>query len=95
MIIDEQRIAAVKELAKLGYSFTLSGGWAPPPGTTHTSHFAAEADAMHALLVLRSDMLDGCTESSDDAIELELIADAAEAYEAKRWPNGKAPGGKG
>ena len=95
MIIDRQRIAAVKELEKLGYSFTLAGGWSPPPGATQPSHFTAEADAMHALLVLRADMLEGCTESSDDAIELELIADAAQAYEAKRWPNGKAPGGKG
>jgi hypothetical protein len=55
----------------------------------------AEADAMHALLVLRADLLGACPKSSDEAMELQLIADAAEAYEAKRWPNGKAPSGKG
>jgi hypothetical protein len=35
-IIDRQRIAAVRELEKLGYSFTLSRGWTPPPDTTGT-----------------------------------------------------------
>jgi hypothetical protein len=49
---------------------------------------------MHTLLVLRADKLAGCTEDSDEAIELALIADAAEVYEAKRWPNGKESGGK-
>jgi hypothetical protein len=96
-IIDRQRIAAVKELEKLGYSFTPAAGWSLPPGTTgnQASHFAADADAMHVLLVQRADKLDGCTEGSEEAIELQHIADAAEAYEAKRWPNGKEPGGKG
>jgi hypothetical protein len=50
---------------------------------------------MHALLVLRADKLEGCTEGSEEAIDLAHIADAAEAYEAKRWPNGKEAGGKG
>jgi hypothetical protein len=38
---------------------------------------------------------EGCTEGSEEAIELELIADATECYEAKRWPKGYEPGGKG
>lgn len=50
---------------------------------------------MHALLVLRADKISGCTEGSDEATELELITNAAEAYEAKRWPNGKEADGKG
>jgi hypothetical protein len=55
----------------------------------------AEADAMHSLLVLRADRLGGCTEGSEEETELKLIADTVCAYEAKRWPDGKVPGGKG
>ena len=57
--------------------------------------FIAEADAMHALLVIRADALMGEPEASDGATELQVIADAVEAYEVKRWPRGKVPGGKG
>jgi hypothetical protein len=50
---------------------------------------------MHALLLLRADKLEGCSEGTEEALELGLIAVAAEAYEAKRWPLGKEQGGKG
>ena len=55
----------------------------------------AEADALHALLVLRADELVGCTEGSPEERELAAITDVIEAYEVVRWPDGKIPGGKG
>jgi hypothetical protein len=49
---------------------------------------------MHALLVQRADVLEGCAEGSEEECKLAAIIDAIEAYEALRWP-GKEPGGKG
>ena len=62
-------------------------------GPTIPSTF--EADALHALLVLRADAIEGCTENSEEAREFAMIAEALEAYEARRWLDGKVPGGKG
>jgi len=50
---------------------------------------------MHALLVLRADKIARCTEGSDESMELGLIANAVNAYEARRWPNGKEFGCNG
>ena len=69
--------------------------WTRPAGPVPLCVIDAEADAMHALLVLRADKLDGCTEGSDEELELKMIADTVNAYEAKRWPDGVVPGGKG
>ena len=55
----------------------------------------ARTHAMHALLVKRADALVGCTEGSPEEEELRTLADAIDAYEAKRWPSGKAAGEKG
>jgi hypothetical protein len=55
----------------------------------------AEADAMHALLVLRADQIEGCTKGSAEDAEYRMIAETLEAYECRRWPGGKVPGGKG
>ena len=46
-------------------------------------------------MVQRADDLAGCTEGSDEEQKLESSVNAIEAYEAKRWPEGKVPGGKG
>jgi len=45
---------------------------------------------------MRADVLKSAPEKETAAAaELELITDAITAYEAKRWPHGKIPGGKG
>ena len=87
--IDRQRVAAVRLLEAMGYVFR-GHEWVGPaiPATF-------EADAMHTLLVLRADALEGCAENSDEARELAMIAEGLEAYEAVRWPDGTIPGGKG
>jgi hypothetical protein len=91
--VDKQRIAAVQVLTAIGYNFVVGGEWRTPAGTTPS--LVPEADAMLALLIRRADALMGCTEGSDEEREMAAITDAIEAYEVKRWPEGKIPGGKG
>jgi hypothetical protein len=62
--------------------------------TAVAERFWRESDAMHALLIKRADALMGCTEGSPEEEELRALADAIDAYEAKRWPSGKVAGGK-
>lgn len=90
--IDKQRIAAVRKLEELGYRYR-DDEWAQ--ASTVPVALTAQSDAMHCVLVLRADALEGCTEGSDEEAELKRAVDAIEAYEAKRWPAGKEPGGKG
>jgi hypothetical protein len=96
--IDKQRVAAVRKLEALGYSYQ-GGEWmpvsAPPAAAGPRSLMTAESDAMHGALVRRADALEGCPKGSAEEAELETITDAIEAYEAIRWPLGKEPGGKG
>ena len=65
------------------------------PGHAALAKLTKEADAMHALLVLRADALMGCTEGSEEEEELSAITDAIEAYEAKRWPERQNSGRQG
>ena len=51
----------------------------------------AEADAVHAALMRRAAALAGFTEGSGEEAELNAIASVVEAYEEKRWPQGKEP----
>jgi hypothetical protein len=90
--IDRQRIAAVKHMEALGYTFS-EGDWRAPGPTAPA--LLDEADAMHALLILRADKLAGGTEGSDKESEFTMLAETVKAYEAKRWPDGNVPGGKG
>ena len=90
--IDKQRIAAVRKLEQLGYTFA-DDDWMHP--TNDAAPVPAITDALHALLVKRADDLEGCTKGSDEERELAAIADAIEAYEAIRWPHGKTSDGKG
>jgi hypothetical protein len=101
--IDRQRIAAVRTLEALGFTYRYithpaggPGTWAPPTSpASRTLPLILEADAMHAALVRRADALMGCLEGSEEEEELEAIADVLEAYETRRWPDGKERGGKG
>ncbi len=85
-IIDKQRIAAVATLQGLGYAL----GEIPPPAAA-TFICATESDALHAALVRRRDALPGFMEGAPQENELRSIADAIEAYEAKRWPTADEP----
>jgi len=82
-------LRAVRKLEAMGYVFHDHDWTGPAVPSTF------EADALHALLVLRADALEGCAENSEEARELGMIAEALEAYESIRWPDGKIPGGKG
>jgi hypothetical protein len=92
--IDKQRLAAVQKLEQLGYTF--AGEWMHPANDRSVAVLVpAVTDPMHALLVQRADELENCAKGSVEEAELEGIVDVIEAYEAVRWPEGKAPGGKG
>ena len=91
MDLDKKRGAAALALEALGYTYR-NDEWTPASATIVPVPLTAEADALHGLLVRRADALAGCAERSAEESELKAIVDAIEAYEAKRWPIGKAPG---
>jgi hypothetical protein len=57
--------------------------------------FWREADAMLAYLIERTDALAAHANNPRAEAELERVVALIEAYEAKRWPDGKMAGGKG
>lgn len=91
--VDRQRISAVKTLEAMGYRYRDSA-W-HPPAVAALAQTWKEADALHSLLVSRADAIFGCTDGSVDEDELGTIGEAIEAYEQRRWPQGKVDGGKG
>jgi hypothetical protein len=93
-IIDRQRIAAANAMEAMGYTFD-GFTWSEDASAEGSSALTAEAVALHSLLVLRADKLMGCAKGSDEEPEFKSIAETVMAYEAKRWRDGKVPGGKG
>jgi hypothetical protein len=91
--IDKQRIAAVRKLERLSYTFA-AGDWIHPASDGEAIRSSITVE-LHALLVKRTDDLEACTEGSREERELAAIVRAIEAYEAVRWPTGKIAGGKG
>jgi hypothetical protein len=82
----------VKTMKELGYTCD-KGIWTSSPEAV--AHLANVADMMHAILVARADELDGCTEGSPEEAQYIKLVEAIEAYEERRWFDGKIPGGKG
>ncbi len=89
---NRQATSTAKTMRELGYTYDR-GIWSSSPEAV--AHLAGVADAMHAVLVRRADELGGCTEGSPEEIEYKSIVEAIKRYEAKRWPEGKVPGGRG
>jgi hypothetical protein len=87
-----RQATTTKTMKELGYTCDR-GVWTSSPEAV--AHLAGVADGMHAVLVRRADELDGCTEGSPEEAEFIKLVEVIEAYEEKRWPNGKIPGGKG
>ena len=87
-----RQTATAKTMKELGYTCD-KGVWTSSPEAV--AHLASVADKMHAVLVVRADELDGCTEGSPEEAEYTKLVEAIEAYEQERWPDGKIPGGKG
>jgi hypothetical protein len=103
MDIDEQRITAVRAVSRavrtleaLGYTYEQARALDEClPPVAPSLPLTAEADAMYGALMRRVDALADCTEGSDEEAELKAIVKLTEAYEVKRWPNGREAGGKG
>ena len=90
-MVDKQRITAVGVLLDMGFHFR-DGAWIAPPHAG--ADLTAEADRLHAVLVERADEIGGCPDGSSEDAELKAITDALEAYEVKRWPEGRVSGGR-
>jgi hypothetical protein len=91
--IDKQRIAAVRKLDQLGYTFA-GDDWMHPANDAAVIA-PTITDELHAMLVRRADDLEGCPAGPDEERELAAIDPAIGAYEAVPWPTGKVAGGKG
>ena len=91
--IDKQRIAAIRKLEQLGYTFA-GDDWMHPANDA-AAIVPTITDELHAMLVRRADDLEGCPAGPDEERELAAIERAISAYEAVRWPTGKTACGRG
>jgi hypothetical protein len=66
--IDKQRIAAVRKLEQLGYTFA-GDDWMHPANDA-AAIAPTITDELHAMLVKRADDLEGCAPGSDEECEL-------------------------
>jgi hypothetical protein len=87
--LDRQRISAVQTLEGLGYTYRAGEGWQPPQGSEPWS----EADALYDLLIKQADRF-CCIDDPQEDAQFWAIVKALEAYETKRWPDGKESRGK-
>jgi hypothetical protein len=62
--------------------------------TEAVSHLADVTDRMHGLLSWSAPRRSWAAQRTEEA-ELAALTDVIEAYECRRWPLGRIPGGKG
>jgi hypothetical protein len=91
--IDKRRIAAVRKLAQLGYTFA-GDDWMHPANDA-AAVAPTITDELNAMLVKRADDLEGCAEGSDEEHESRRHHRCDQAYEAVRWPLGRTQDGRG
>jgi hypothetical protein len=93
-MIDKERIAAVRKLQAIGYTFD-GADWQPPADPQGPKLVAwAEADALYAQLVQLADTLDGCAEGSLPEAVRYALTEAIDGYQSVRWPQGRVADGK-
>jgi len=95
-MVDKERIAAVRTLQTMGYTFD-GANWQPPApaGTAPKLVAWTEADALYAQLVQLADKLDGCAEGSAQEAARYALTEAIGGYQSVRWPSGRTADGKG
>jgi hypothetical protein len=74
--IDKRRVATVRRLGGLGYSYQGREWGAARSRGPQSLLMTAVSDAMHEALRRRADALEGCTEGSDEEAELRAIVHA-------------------
>jgi len=77
--IDKQRIAAIRKLEQLGYTFA-GDDWIHSANDA-TAIAPTVTGELHAMLVKRGDDLEGCLAGSEEERELAAIERAIGAYE--------------